>query len=294
MRNIVKTLFVAGLASAAAGPVVAQEIDLGVNLGLSGYEGDLSAVTLVDRVGELRSSFGAYGRVAVMEGLAVRAYVQRSEIRGDDAIRPTSVTRNLSFTSKVFELGVSGEYYPFRMSLPVQPYVSLGVSVYNFNPEVDYNGRLVELQPLGTEGQGMPGFAPRYKLTRMAVPVGVGFTRSLGRSFVVGAEFNMRALFFDHLDDVSGDYVNYFTLADGEGVEGSTGNGPLAAALADRTAELTGGEPRDLPTGRPRGNPAHDDWFYTGTITIGYRIGSGMFSGAGYRDYRRYNRCYTF
>ena len=295
MNDAFKTALSVGLAALTVVGARGQDVDLGINLGFSGYEGDLGGTTLLDRVEQLRGSFGAYGRVTVAEGIALRAYVQHARVGGSDALRPNTQARNLSFQSDIFEVGLATEVYPFRIGLPVQPYVSFGASLYAFNPTTEYNGRTVELQPLGTEGQGMPGFAEKYDLTRLAIPVGVGVAKPLGYSFVVGAEFNMRMLFFDHLDDVSGEYVNYYTLLDGRGVEGATGNGALAAALGDRTAELNGTEPRDIPTGTLRGNPLNNDWYYTATISLGYRIGSGLLSGgSSRRDMSRYNRCYSF
>lgn len=273
----------------------AQDIDLGISLGFAGYEGDLSATSFLDRVEQLRRSLGVYGRATVSEGIAVKAYVQHQQIGGADALRPSSQARNLSFESDIFEIGVAAEWYPFRVSLPAQPYVSVGASVYSFNPTTEYNGRTVALQPLGTEGQGLPGFEEKYGLTRFAIPFGAGITKPIGYSFVLGAEFSTRMLFFDHLDDVSGDYVNYNTLLDGTGIDGSGGSGPVTAALADRAHELDGTEPRDLPTGRQRGNALNNDWYYTATITLGYRIGSGLLNGGGTRrDMSRYNRCYSF
>ena len=272
-----------------------QDVDLGVTMGFSGYEGDISATTFLDRVEQLRGALGVYGRVTVSEGVALRASVLHAQVQGADALRPSSQARNLSFESNIFEIAAVAEWYPFRVSLPAQPYLSIGASAYSFNPTTEYNGRTVELQPLGTEGQGMPGFDAKYQLTRLALPIGAGITKSLGYSFVLGAEFSTRMLFFDHLDDVSGQYVNYYTLLDGRGVDGASGNGALAAALGDRTAELTGSEPRDLPTGGMRGNPLNNDWYYTATISLGYRIGSGLFgAGGSRRDMSRYNRCYSF
>ena len=294
MKNSLTPLLVGGLL-ALAGTVRGQDVDLGITMGFSGYEGDISATTFLDRVEQLRGALGVYGRVTVSEGIALRASVLHAQVQGADALRPSSQSRNLSFESNIFEIAAVAEWYPFRISLPAQPYVSLGASVYSFNPTTEYNGRTVELQPLGTEGQGMPGFEEKYQLTRFALPIGAGVTKSLGYSFVLGAEFSTRMLFFDHLDDVSGQYVNYYTLLDGRGVEGASGNGALAAALGDRTAELTGAEPRDLPTGRMRGNPLNNDWYYTATISLGYRIGSGLFgAGGSRRDMSRYNRCYSF
>ncbi len=293
MRHLTKTviLLLAILVTLSA----RAQVELGLNMGLSLYEGDLSAASLVEKLAEGQASIGAYGRVDVGERLAFRGYVQSSKIRGTDANRPSTNSRNLNFRNKIFEIGVMAEIYPLGTRLIAAPYLQAGASVYHHNPETEYNGRWVEVQPLGTEGQGMPGFAPKYALTRFAIPIGIGVRHNLGEHFVVGAQANARLLFFDHLDDVSGNYVNYYSLLDGRGIDGGTGNGSLAAALGDRTGEFAGTEPRDMPSGTRRGDPTNNDWFYTATITIGYRIGSGLFGSGNKRGgSSRYNKCYQF
>ena len=285
----------AGLAVSAllASPAAAQ-VELGVAAGASTYFGDLSPSRTLDAFSQSQASVGGYARIPVSELFSARVFVQSSQIRGDDALREYA-ERNLSFRSRIFELGLLAEVYPIGTDRVVAPYLSFGASVYRFNPETNYNGRWVELQPLGTEGQGLPGFAPRYSLTRFAMPVGLGVRYPLGDALVIGADIATRMTFFDHLDDVSGNYVNYYTLLNGRGIQGSGGNGSLSAAVADRTGEYLGTDPRDLPSGRARGNAANNDWFQTATITLGYRIGSGLFSAGGTKkNSSRYNRCYQF
>ena len=272
------------------------QTEIGLNLGVSFYEGDLAPKSRTQLLLQSQGSYGAYVRTDVGNLLAMRGFVQSSRIQGDDALRPGQEARNLSFRSNIFEIGVAAEVYPLGVSAPLSPYVSAGASVFNFNPETNYNGRWIELQPLGTEGQGLPGYTERYALTRFAVPVGIGVRYALGESFVLGAEGVARLTFFDHLDDVSGDYVPYYTLREGRGLEGSRGNGTLAAALGDRTGEFRGTEPLERAEGTRRGDPTNNDWYYTATITIGYRIGSGLFGGGGSKrgSSSRYNRCYQF
>jgi len=276
--------------------VAQAQTEIGMNVGISFYEGDLGAPTPIERLAIAKTSFGAYSRFDISDRLAFRLFVQSSKVQGSDANRPGSMTRNLSFESDIYELGFMTEIYPFGTYQSFAPYFQAGVSVYRFNPTTEYNGRIEELQPLGTEGQGLPGFAPKYGLTRMAVPVGIGFRHQFGQNWIVGMQGAARMLFFDHLDDVSGNYVNYNTLRSGEDLEGSTGNGSLAAALGDRTGEFLGQEPRDIPSGTRRGDPTDNDWFYTATVTVGYRLGSGLFSAGKRRGSgaSRYNKCYSF
>ncbi len=286
MKNYLETaLFV--LTCVVASLSVSAQTELGFNVGISTYNGDIAPATQVEVIMNSQASLGVYGRVDVGRLLAFRGFVQQSKIRGADADRATSQERNLSFRSNILEMGVVAEIYPLGTNNLVSPFVSIGASVYNFNPETEYNGRWVELQPLGTEGQGLPGFAPKYGLTRLAVPIGLGVRYPMGDNFVLGAQASGRLTFFDHLDDVSGNYVNYYELLDG--------NGSLSAAVADRTGEFNNTDPRNIETGTRRGDPTDNDWFYTATITIGYRLGSGLFnSGGGKSNAGKYNRCYSF
>ena len=277
-------------------PITAQ-VELGLFGGTSTYEGDLSPTSLTARLQGLRSTFGGYGRIDVGPNLSFRGYVQQLKIQASDADRLSTQARNLSFHSNILELGVEAELYVLPNYQRIAPFVSFGASVYNFNPLTEYQGRDVELQPLGTEGQGLPGFRPRYALTRFAVPVGIGIRYRINDYFNVTARGSARLTFFDHLDDVSGNYVNYFTLLDGRGIDGAAGNGSLAAALGDRRGEFLGTDPFDVPTGQRRGDPTNNDWYYSATIGVGYTLGSGLFdrgSSHGDRGASRYNRCYQF
>ncbi len=267
---------------------VKAQTELGVHLGHSYYMGDLQPDAPLAPLGNGKASYGAYARLGLNDKVAVSTSVIVTKIAGTDQRRASSIERNLSFESDIFEMAINAEVSPFGSGRSVNPYLSGGVAVYRFNPQAEYNGRLVDLQPLGTEGQGMEGYAPtKYSLTRLAMPLGIGARIPMGSAWVISVEAKIRATFFDHLDDVSGAYVNYYELVQG--------NGSLAAALADRTSEQLGIEPRDLPSGSARGNSGNFDYYATAGIHIGYRLGTGLFSsGSRKGGSSRYNKCYEF
>ena len=280
-------LFTTSLALVGAACTLHAQTELGLSVGLGGYDGDLGASTLQGQVANLQTAIGMYGRTPLTDRVGINIYVEHYKIQGDDVDRVETQQRNLSFNSTVLELGAAAELYPFGIDRAAAPFVSVGASVYRFNPQTEFNGRQVELQPLGTEGQGLPGYAPKYGLTRFAIPVGVGVRIPFGDAWVVGAQARMRLTFFDYLDDVSGNYVNYYELVQG--------SGSLSAALADRTGEYLGVENRDIPSGSPRGKASNNDVTYTASITVGYRLGTGLFSGNGRSSSAsRYNKCYRF
>ena len=280
-----------GLALAITASCVASasaQFEIGVTYGRGYYAGDLQYdsdyAPLPLSTG--KAAYGLYGRYDYNERLSFAASATTLDIAGGDDRRASSARRNLSFFSTIYELGLAAEYYPFSSERGVAPYLTVGAAYFNHNPKTRFNGRTVALRDLGTEGQGAPGYGPRYSLHRWAVPVGAGVRVAFGKSWMLGAEAKLRATFFDHLDDVSGAYVNYFELLETRGT--------LAAELGDRTHELTGGEPRDIPTGTPRGNPASFDYYMTAQLTVGYRLGSGAFGVGGGASVNRYNKCYSF
>ena len=279
----------AGLSLASLAILVAPaaaQIELGAMYGHGYYQGDLQIDSKYGPlpIGSGEPAFGLYGRYFYNDRLAFAGSATKLSIKGTDARRVATVERNLSFTSDIYEVGLAAEYFPFSAERSVAPYLTIGVAYYHHNPKTDYNGQTVALQPLGTEGQGSPGYASRYSLHRGAVPMGAGVRVAFGRSWVIGVKAKLRVTFFDHLDDVSGAYVNYYDLAQTSGT--------LAADLSDRAHERTGAEPADRLTGTPRGNPSNFDYYMSAGLTVGYRLGSGSFGGGAGAN--RYNKCYSF
>jgi hypothetical protein len=127
------------------------------------------------------------------------------------------------------------------------------------NPKTEINGDMVELQPLGTEGQGSDlSSKNNYSLTQLCIPLGVGVKFALGKKAALSLEYGIRKTFTDYLDDVgSGSYVDPSLL--------SVANGPLAADLSNRSL--------DGDRFGKRGNASTKDWytFFGGSLT--FRLG---------------------
>ena len=172
--------------------------------------------------------------------------------------------RNLNFRSRILELALTGEFNFLGRDRRFSPYIFGGVALFNFNPEAEYQGRRVALQPLGTEGQGMENFPGRYSRTQLSIPMGLGFKFAINDRLNIGLEAGLRKTFTDYLDDVSGSYVNYNELL--------AGNGQLAANLANRTGEFLGTDPVIVATGTQRGNPDSKDWYFMSGVTLSYNL----------------------
>jgi hypothetical protein len=135
-------------------------------------------------------------------------------IRGDDKESKKDYIRgrNLSFKSMIAEMSLSAEinlldpeaYYAY-------PYLLTGFGIFRFNPYAyDKNNNKVNLQPLGTEGQGLPQYPGRHKysLTQPFIPFGGGWKYNVKGKYAVSFEMAVRYLFTDYLDDVSTTYIN--------------------------------------------------------------------------------------
>ena len=246
----------------------AQHFEAGGMIGVSAYEGDLSPSSIANKIGQTHLSYGVFARYNINEYFAAKFNVYRGKISADDAIEDRG--RNLNFESNILEVGLSGEfnilgYQPYNLERKFSPFISIGVAFFKFNPFTSHEGEQVFLQPLGTEGQGLPGNSARYKLGQISIPIGGGVKYAINDKLNIGLELGLRKTFTDHLDDVSGAYVDNDALA--------AGNGPLAATLANRS-----GQP--VTAGGLRGNPDKLDWYMMGGLTISYNFADNGLVGA--------------
>ena len=244
----------------------AQNYEVGILLGTSSYSGDITPTSKLLSTGKNHEALGVFARFDVNQRFAWRVNYSFAKISGDDANAADQgrVNRNLSFRSNIHELALLGELNLLSSDRRFYPYLYGGAAVFHHNPETVYQGQLVELQPLGTEGQGIDGFGSKYKLTQIAIPLGVGVKFRATDHLNIGIEMGVRKTFTDYLDDVSGTYVNFNDL--------QAGNGSIAAALGNRTGELLGTEPLVVNTGRVRGNADKDDSYFVAGVTLSYQF----------------------
>ncbi len=262
--------------------LTAQNIEVGLQFGASGYQGDLSPNQSIVSTSEFHPSLGVYGRYNKNRYLGYRVNFSYGTISGTDADSNDDGrrARNLSFRSKVLELALIGEYNILGRHKRMTPYLFGGVALFRFNPEANYDGRLIELQPLGTEGQGIDGFGEKYKRTQFSIPMGAGFKFAVNKNFNISLEMGLRKTFTDYLDDVSGSYVSYSQLL--------AENGEQAALLGNRTGEFQGTDPVSVPTGTQRGNPDSKDWYFITNISVSYNLWNDKDSWGGKTEYNSF------
>lgn len=201
-------------------------------------------------------------------------------VDGDDKLttEPFRHNRNLHFRSPIVELSgqiegyitkeQQGHLYRIKNAkgmkhIDMQIYGFLGIGAFFFNPQARYTGSWVNLQPLGTEGQGLNG-KKKYSRFNVAVPIGIGFKYALDRKWSVGLEYGIRKTFTDYIDDVSTVYYR-----------DTTGSwSPMQTYLADPSLgeiqlpdgiQVTG-------MGQQRGDSKDKDAYMFAHVTVSYKF----------------------
>ncbi|MDX1942333.1 MAG: DUF6089 family protein [Saprospiraceae bacterium] len=244
----------------------AQPIDIGITIGAMAYNGDVSPASPFDLAQQIRPSFGVFGRTSFSNRLSAKLMINFGSVDGSDAFSAYP-ERGLQFQSKIVEANLTGELHLIRIrhteSSFTFPYFYGGVGLFHFNPKAELpDGSLVELQPLGTEGQGLPGYEKKYSRTQVNFPMGAGVRFILSDRWSIAFEIGGRMLLTDYLDDVSDTDINYRELYEG--------NGPVAAQLSNPNLP---DEPVDVQY--RRGSDAND-WYYTGLFMASYNFGQAI------------------
>lgn len=311
-------------------PKSKQYSTIGVSINAMNYLGDITptASAISTDISFTRPGFSIWGSHRVGARYTVEAAYSWGTITGSDFVSANPddesdvyrYIRNLSFRNRIHELSAvfvvdykenNGQYIS---RVQFTPYAFIGISGFHHNPQAMVNeesslpeaGQWVDLRPLGTEGQNSDQYDLKpYSLWQAAIPFGLGiryrFNQVMDASFQIG----IRYLFFDYVDDVSGNYVDL----------GAFGNDELARELSDRSQEQTSArnnEPRNFTVidqftnsqtyvgsdGRTydvfagygsdthpsniRGNTKDNDLFVYTQIRVSYIIG-GSFRRAKYR-----------
>lgn len=151
-------------------------------------------------------------------------------------------------------------------------YVFGGIGGFHFNPKstvrnpamasqygLETSDEWIALQPLRTEGQGIPGYKESpYSLFSANIPVGIGMRHSINGDIGVKLELGYRFTFTDYLDDTKKFYADPNDLINYHGGE----KGNLAAYFSQP-------EWFDVPGGiRGRHGLFHDDGYMFLMLTV--------------------------
>lgn len=248
----------------------AQSYDFGLFFGTSIYQGDIAPTAYVDYFKTFNPAFGFSVRTLPERRFSMRFGFNYGTVSGSDTLRVSTRDRRITFRTRIYEIyGVVewnfGYWKPGEGVFSVTPYFMGGVNIFRFNPQAPFEGQWINLQPLGTEGQGLPGFEKKYSLTEIGIPIGGGLRLQLSKHITMSFELSARKLFTDYLDDVSSTRFLYNDI--------KRGNGGLAAKLSLPGFEEGG---QDILATEVRGSPAKD-WYYMAGVTLAYRFSSSFY-----------------
>ena len=242
--------------------------EIGYQIGTSYYLGDINPTSPFN--GRQHVTQGGYYRHHFNSRLGVRLQILQGVVEAWDADSDNAwaQNRNLHFRNKIVEFSVSGEinYIDHVMGDPgdrLTGYLTAGIAYFTHDPEaMDSYGNWHPLQPLGTEGQGWVFENDPYKLSGIALPIGMGFKINLGPALAFQLEWGLRKTWTDYLDDASTSYVN--------AVEIRQSRGDLAYELADRILALPEGV--SSSEGLQRGDPGLDDKYGYFLASVAFRV----------------------
>jgi opacity protein-like surface antigen len=237
-----------------------QDWEAGIWLGGAYYFGDINTEY---KFNDPDIGFGVMTRLNLNERLALKLSGNYGQISGYDSKSKEDfqLQRNLHFQSNVFDGTAQFEFNFLKYEHGSKednftPYLFGGISIFSFNPEAEYLGDWVALQPLGTEGQAR-GF--EYDLTEVAFAYGGGIKFDLSYRWSINLEVSARYLSTDYLDDVSTTYPDLTDLQE------TRSN--IAVALSDRSINQSFSEP-----GRQRGDSSNNDMYMFAGITLAYNF----------------------
>lgn len=261
-----------------------------ISMGTSNFLGDLGGR---NRVGtdyspidlnfpETRTAFGLGYRYKIQRWFNVAAKFSYLIVRGNDALtsEPFRHNRNLNFKSNIFELtgrieigwqsNKAGNRYGIKRTLSRRMksnnqgvFLFVGFGGFYFNPKGYGPGGYVNLRPLHTEGQGLPGGPKQYSNYSVCIPMGIYYKATIQKIWTVGIELSWRKTFTDYIDDVSTRYYDNASIA--------AAYGPLAAHMADPSLGAIPGAtlPDAQGVGAQRGD-AQKDSYISLEVTVGY------------------------
>ena len=272
MRQLLATLIICLPFASFAQNSIVQEGEFGVGIGAAHYFGDLNTRAKLNRPKLaagifFRKNFGNYIAMRVSGNYAQLGYSDVYNTHNEYMHR-----RNLSFNTNVWELALQGDFnfYRFMPGEPdfrFTPYVTFGISAFNYDPYAYLNGQKYVLRTLGTEGQAIDSLHRKpYSSMAVAFPFGVGIKYSINERINLGFEVVYRFTNTDYLDDVSTTYVDPSLFP-----PNPDGSLSTAYLLSDRSYET--GERIGIK-GRERGNSQNKDNFVTAMFYISFNLQS--------------------
>lgn len=262
-----------------------QDLDFGITGGIALYSGDLSPTEFAIYPNDYGYAAGIFLRQRYSRFIGIRTGLTLAKVMGDERNNGVKVDRGLNFQSNITEFSLMGEIHLFHLGYArnktvISPYVAFGLGFFAFNPKINFGGQILELRPLGTEGQGLDGYPNRYNRSQFNLPFGAGINILINDRLTIGAEMIFRATLSDYLDDISDAQLVYGDIL--------TNKGELAARISNPLLDPANTE--NLTVSYARGGE-HNDWYIIPALTLSWRIKN---SGKSRSVYSKYMECPRF
>lgn len=215
--------------------------DLGIFLGGSYYNGEFNPSK---HVVVSQPAVGIFFDQHLNSRYSLRYIATYGKLKADDNLFDYGLNnfRDMAFETNVID--VSGQlhfnFLPFGNTLnvkPYTPYIFIGLSIYNVNPELtSLGGDSVSVAYPKVDSEG--------SFTSVAVPFGLGF-KAISGNFTFGLEWNFRKTWSDRIDGNPNQYAI-----------GNTYDDPIQF---------------NQPQGFQNGYFNTDDWYSFIGFTISYR-----------------------
>lgn len=262
--------------------------ELHFGMGPSNFLGELGGADQVGtnyfkdlEFGQTRLAVAAGLRYKLSQVLALNTKLSYGKVSGSDDLTKEFFRnyRNLDFKTNIWEASTNLEFafireqvgHRYRLKgvrgqrgFEISAYGFVGVGVFYFNPKGSLGDEYVNLQSLGTEGQGISSTRKKYSKVQLAIPLGIGFKYAIDRRWGVGLEYGIRKTFTDYIDDASKTYYDNNEIL--------SFNGAVAAAMADKSDQEF---PYITAAGQQRGDPRDKDAYMFAIISINYKIRTG-------------------
>lgn len=270
-----------------------HQVELG--LGVSNFLGDLGGKDAIGtndlqdlELVETNFAMTIGYKYTLYRKLYLRTNFSYGTVSGDDKLteEPFRMNRNLNFRSRIFEGTAMLEY-----EIPISTrkghiydikgakgwknggssfYIFAGIGAFRYNPQTNLNGEWIDLRPLRTEGQGLPGGPEEYGKWGINIPLGLALSKRISRRSSLALELTYRYTFTDYIDDVSTSYYNPYALA----AYAEDGYEDIAAYLSNPSLGMEqGGMPnRVTAPGQQRGDVKDDDGYMFAFLKYQYLL----------------------
>jgi hypothetical protein len=243
-------------------------------------------------LGQSQVSSGFYFGAMYRKMVGLRLEATFGRVKGTDDvlsdvlstdIAKTRYNRGLNFRSKITEFSLLAEVHPLfiffnweNSDMPppsISPYLLGGVGYFSFNPQAELDGKIIDLQPLRTEGQGFKEYPDRqpYKLRQFNLPFGAGIKYNISPIINIKGEVVYRKLNTDYLDDVSSNYIDPSLYE----LNGFAGNKLLNAIRLNN--RVRNGQEIYTGPGAKRGSPIENDSYFSFNLKVGIYLKQRMF-----------------